>query len=173
MVTIATLITTMAPLGHKPWNVWRDDTGKLRFWPKEKYLADKKKKEKKKETMVDPVLLDIKAIWGDEGVKKVSHGYQHDCPDCYGFGMWPGEFIPVHLNEAQEGWSTEECLTCGEDNAIFEFIRDRMEEKEARQNLLWIKTSDSIDAVLYEFEKGLRCVELSDIQGSNFQPHPW
>ena len=145
-----------------PSPFYRDKHGDIKFRTRE-------------EKMVDPVLLDVKALFGDDAVKKLAHGYQHICTDCYGFGYWPGDNVPLLLTEAQEGWSSEECPVCGSDNAVYEYLLDRKEKQERDRVVedFLFDGSHEIDKVLYEFEKGLRCAELSDTQELDSQQLQW
>jgi len=118
---------------------------------------------------LDPTLQDIKNIYGQHAVNKLKHGYVHDCQDCFGFGWWPDECIPMHFSEAEEGWESDPCPTCNQDNAVFEYLVEQKDDKTVRDKVIkkdLLALNDDIDNMLYEFEKRLRCAELLVIQGS-------
>jgi hypothetical protein len=104
------------------------------------------------------------SIWPDPDHPKMRHGYQHDCNSCFGFGWWIGETIPVHETEARDGFESDPCPECGEDNAIYAHLHEKREEDMAAGSL---PIAESVDEMLYKFEKELRCAELLVIQGQS------
>ena len=117
------------------------------------------------------VLEEIKLFWGPRGVAKLQHGYVHDCDYCDGFGFFLNENIPVNAAEARNGEMADPCPICKEDNAVFEYYRRHITE-DIDYGIFSTK-SESLDDMLEEFERGLRCAELSVILGSSSPQLPW
>lgn len=136
--------------------------------------ALRSKKSSLRAVYLDPKLK--KAVWSDTGevIKKLEHGYKHDCTECYGFGVWPGETIPVSFAEAEDGFASEECPVCGEDNAVFEFLASKREAALSNSSSSGdLIPKRDIGEAIASLEKLLRCAELSAIQEVNINRHEW
>lgn len=93
-------------------------------------------------------MLDTSFIW------------EMDCTMCMGYGLWPDDMIPLTLQEAKEYINAMPCTMCGRDNI---YCDDNMNKKDS-------KTKEDFETFMLEFEKDLRCVELSDMREQNLLP---
>ena len=97
-------------------------------------------------------------------VPKLMPGYTNDCSKCFGFGMWPGEpDFPVYPEEAVDGFESDACGDCGEDNTVYAYLYEQRQELESNSNEEEFVRIEELSKSLEEFEKSLACAESLDM----------
>lgn len=84
---------------------------------------------------------------------------EEGCNYCYGYGMWPEEDgVPVTVDEARTGMTTDQCFSCGSDNWYYEGTMCDMDEYEPDAK----EAQSSFQALFKRFEENVKCVESSE-----------